>query len=196
MVSREALARALSAVMAGVGSSFCSEVLGSEAMEPPSEDEWHVLVDEVWENICSGDVNGPPRGSLPSEAALAPLWRHLRRCTNGAAADPFGTEAPHEQRRSASTTLRPNAAANFANATVAAKPARAEDGSRARSSVGAPGGCSSVLSTLGKENSRSALNDRAVQPSPRNPQRFSEPHHVQVPGAGQFDGELRRDLWR
>lgn len=192
MVSREALARALSAVMAGVGSSFCSEVLGGEAVDPPSEQEWHVLVDEVWDNLCSGGVN-PPGGSLPSEAALAPLWRHLRRCTNGAAVDPPGMEVPQQQRKTASATLRPNTAANFANATVAAKATIGEGALLA--SGGAPGGCGGVLSTTGKENARSAPHDRAVQP-PRIPQRPSEQHHLQVPSACQVEGELRRDLWR
>jgi serine/threonine-protein kinase TTK/MPS1 len=78
LVSREALSRALSAVLAGVGHQLCS-VLGNEAVEPPADDEWQVLVDEVWDDIRGADdTSRTSRGSrskssLPSEAALAPL---------------------------------------------------------------------------------------------------------------------------
>jgi serine/threonine-protein kinase TTK/MPS1 len=191
MVSREALGRALSAVMVGVGQSFCS-ALGSAPVEPPAEDEWNVLLDEVWGNICGADAN--KAASPPSEAALAPLWRHLQRCTSRPAADSAVTH--REQRRTTGAALRPNGAANVANATTAAKNAQGGEALVARSSGRVPGGCSAVLSTSGKENARSTLLDHEVQPPLRNPQRSSEPPYVQVPSAGKFEEQLRRDLWR
>merc|ERR1711879_895052 len=137
--------------------------------EPPAEEEWHVLVDEVWEDICSGDASGTSGHSLPSEAALAPLWGHLRRCTIDAAADPSG--ADREPRRTASAGLRQNTATNSADATGAGKLAKVDG----------------AFSAIGKENSRSALSDRAVQPPPR---------FLHVSGAGYSEGEPRRDLCR